>query len=116
MITSICPKSIDPQFHLRRAKENVWVDIERDLNEFDRDYCSEVELARNLMTHMQLALASRQAPFDDSANFYKNVQLAIDVLEVVEEVLLLNIRTDNRSKRELTLGQMVEKLQNITVM
>lgn len=116
MITNICPKSVDPQFHLRRRKENIWVDIERDLNDFQRDFCVDVELARKLMEHIQVALADRQAPFDETENFYKNVQFCIDVLDVIEEVLMLNMNQDNRTKREVTLGEMVEKLQQITVM
>lgn len=116
MITNICPKSIDPMFNFKRQKENYWVDIERDLNDFQHSYCVDVELARRLMEHIQVALADRQAPFNETENFYKNVQLAIDVLEVVEEVLMLNIKDDNRTKRQQTLGDMVEKLQKITVM
>lgn len=116
MINSICPKSIDPQFHLRRAKENIWVDIERDLKDYQRDYCVDVEMARKLMEYIQVALADRQAPFDETETFYKNVQLCIDVLDVIEEVLMLNMKHDSRAKRELTLGEMVEKLKKITVM
>lgn len=116
MITNICPKSIDPQFHFKRAKENVWVDIERDMKDFQHDYCVDVELARRLMEQIQIALADRQAPFDDSENFYKNVQLCIDVLDSVEDILTLNMKSDNRTKREITLGELIEKLQKITVL
>lgn len=116
MLTNICPKGLDPNFHLRRARENVWVEIEHDLKDYQKQYCVDVELARKLMEHILVSLVERQAPFNDSENFYKNVQLCIDVLECVEDVLMLNIRQDNRTKREKTIGDVVDKLQKITVM
>lgn len=116
MITNICPKSIDANFNLRRARENYWLDVERDLEQYNKDYCIDVELARKLMEHIQILLVNRQAPFDETENFYKNVQLCIDVIDVIEEVLMLNMKTDNRTKRQLTMGDMIEKLKKITVM
>lgn len=92
------------------------MDIERDLNDFNRDYCSDIELAERLMEHIQIALANRQAPFCETENYYKNVQLSIDVLDAVEKVLMLNMKQDNETKREVTLGEVIEKLQKIKVL